>query len=240
MHSFSQSAERILSLDMCSDWMLAKHVDRSRVIALSPFIHQYPVKWIGKRWPVHDSRLETILALKPDLVIVGEFNAWMLRERLSKLGIGVVVLPLPKTLSEIIAYEKEFLSAVGLPESLAHTALPASKNIQRKKLLLLGANGIGTGRGTLENDVLYHAGWDNYLQDKGYLSLDLEQLVLEKPDAILWAAPRSAALANQFAEHPVLKTILRSEQWLQSNYWQWQCPGPWTWQLVGKLNQWKD
>lgn len=32
----------------------------------------------------------------------------------------------------------------------------------RKRLLLLGANGIGTGRGTFESGVMEHAGWTNY------------------------------------------------------------------------------
>ncbi len=112
------------------------------------------------------------------------------------------------------------------------------------RLLLLGANGIGTGRDTFEHDVIQHAGWDNYLSDSGYINLDLEQLVTEPPDAVMWSAPRSAALANQFAEHPALRRSIPNEQWLDSSYWFWQCPGPWTWQLIEQLQeqraQWPD
>jgi len=238
--SFAKPVERIISLDMCSDWMLAKYADRSQILALSSFIRQHPVDWIGDDWPTHDGNLETILSLKPDLVITGEFNAWLLRERLKKIGVKVVILPLPKTLNEIIKYEETFLSAIGLDTSLAKKPVPQVKIIGTpQKLLLLGANGIGTGRGTFEDDLINHAGWINYLADEGYINLDLEQLVLKKPDAILWAAPRSTALANQFAEHPVLKTVVPEDQWLDSNFWNWQCPGPWTWELVTKLNAWK-
>ncbi len=238
--SFAKPVERIISLDMCSDWMLVKYADRSQILALSSFIHQYPVDWIGDDWPTHDGNLETILSLKPDLVLTGEFNAWLLRERLKKIGLKVVVLPLPNNLKEIVKYEEMFLSAIGLDKSRATQPVPVITQKEKpQKLLILGANAIGTGRGTFQDDLIRHAGWENYLDGKGYITLDLEQLVLNKPDAILWAAPRSSALANQFAEHPVLKTVVPNDQWLDSNYWNWQCPGPWTWELVTKMDVWK-
>ena len=236
----AKPVERIISLDMCSDWMLVKYADPSQILALSSFIHEYPVEWIGNDWPTHDGELETILSLQPDLIITGEFNAWLLRQRLIKLGLNVVILTLPKNLDDVVNYEHQFLSAIGLDISLAMKPVPQVKNSgTAKKLLLLGENGIGTGRGTFEDDLIHHAGWENYLHEKGYITLDLEQLVIDKPDAILWAAPRSTALANQFAEHPALKMSVPEDQWLDSSFWNWQCPGPWTWDLVKKLDAWK-
>lgn len=76
------------------------------------------------------------------------------------------------------------------------------------RLLLLGPNGIGTGRGTMEDDILTRAGWDNDVQAQGYV-LDTERIATHPPDAVLWAAPSSRALANRFAEHPVLKRVIR-------------------------------
>ncbi len=184
----------------------------------------------------HDGSLEQLLSLKPDLVLVGEYNARLLRQRLIDLGVSVIILPLPRTLSEVKKYEREFVSLLGRPEHLVD-AMPGRYKGSSKagRMLLLGANGIGTGRGTFENDVLEYAGWDNYLSQEGYISLDLEQVVMDPPDVVLWAAPRSAALANQFAEHPVLKKLLSEDRWLDSDYWHWQCPGPWTWQLIEKM-----
>jgi iron complex transport system substrate-binding protein len=52
----------------------------------------------------------------------------------------------------------------------------------------------------------------------------------------MWSAPKSAALANQFAEHPVLKNVLH-DRWVSTNYWYWQCPGPWTWELVEIMHE---
>jgi iron complex transport system substrate-binding protein len=104
---------------------------------------------------------------------------------------------------------------------------------------LLGSNGIGTGRDTFENEIINQAGWQNYLTAKGYIQLDLEQIASNPPDAILWSAPAKPALANRFAENPILKQRMLNAGELQSNYWRWQCPGPWSWALIEQLKQWK-
>jgi iron complex transport system substrate-binding protein len=233
--------QRVVSLDLCMDWLLAHYAPPERVAALSALHKRYPVNWIGTNWPSHDGSLEQVYALKPDKVLVGQYAATLLRKRLAELGVSVEVLPLPQTLEQVVAYEQQFLKALDLPASLARPvppALPAPAKPQR--LLLLGANGIGTGRGTLEDEILQQAGWTNYLKGEGYLRLDLEQIVHNPPDAILWAAPEHQALANQFAEHPALLEAVPAERWLTTDYWRWQCPGPWTWELIGQLHQWLD
>lgn len=235
------AAQRIVSLDLCLDWMVAHYLPSTRVAALSPMQRRYPIDWIGPQWPAHDGSLEQVYSLKPDRVVVGQFAAPLLRQRLRALGVSVEVLPLPLTLEQVAAYERQFLRAVQLPETLASTpslALPAPERAQR--LLLLGANGIGTGRGTLENEILERAGWSNYLTGDGYQRLDLEQVAADPPDAVLWAAPEHRALANQFAEHAALRRAVPAERWLATDYWRWQCPGPWTWELIGQLHQWLD
>ena len=236
--------QRIVSLDLCTDWMLARHAERGSVIALSPMQKRFPVSWVDVNWPIHDGSLETIIALKPDLVITGQYNVLQLRSRLKTLGVRVEIMPLPTTLAAVTEYEKRLLSLIGLPTERASQAPTAqAKQKPPKRLLLLGPNGYGTGRGTLENDLLSHAGWDNYLNDEGYIALDLERLATDPPDAVLWAAPASQAQANRFAEHPILRRAIPQERWLTTDYWRWQCPGPWTWELidqmrVDRISQW--
>lgn len=234
-------ASRVVSLDLCTDWMLARYADRGRVAALSPYHRQYPVAWLDAGWPAHDGSLEQILQYQPDLVIAGEYNALQLRRRLKSLGLRVEVLALPKSVADIEAYEKRLLALLDLPAERASRPPPVAAGAQvHKRLLLLGANGIGTGRETFEQGILERAGWSNYLAEPGYVRLDLERLVADPPDAVLWSAPGSRALANRFAEHPVLHRAVSSERWFATDYWRWQCPGPWTWELVGQLNRWLD
>jgi iron complex transport system substrate-binding protein len=233
---------RVVSLDLCTDWLLAHYAQRSpdvmpRVAALSPLMRQHADQWNTGAWPSHDGSLEQVLQFRPDLVITGEFNALLLRRRLTSLGKRVEVLPLPTHLADIDSYEKRLLSLLGLPDSLADAPAAPATGGERKRLLLLGANGIGTGRGTLEDEILRRAGWTNYVQDHGYVRLDLERIAADPPDAVLWAAPAGPALANRFSEHPVLKRVVAASHWLQTETWRWQCPGPWTWQLVRELHR---
>jgi iron complex transport system substrate-binding protein len=232
---------RVVSLDLCTDWLLLhyaqQHPDlKPRVAALSPLARQHAGEWSATAWPSHDGSLEQAVQFQPDLVITGQFNALLLRSRLQSLGKRVVVLPLPTHLAEIGSYEKRVLLLLGLPDALADLPSELEANGTHKRLLLLGANGIGTGRGTLEDEILRRAGWTNYVQDDGYVRLDLERIAADPPDAVLWAAPASPALANRFSEHPVLKRAVPASHWLQTASWRWQCPGPWTWQLVRELH----
>lgn len=232
---------RVVSLDLCTDWMLSRYAVPTHVAALSPLARRYPAPWMGARWSEHDGSLEAILQRHPDLVLTGQFNALQLRERLRALGLRVEVLPLPQTLAEVVAYEQRVRALVGLP-AVSRLAQPEAivPSTPRPRLLLLGANGIGTGRGTLEDEVLRQAGWANYVQAEGHVPLDLEQVVMDPPDAVVWAAPMHRAQANAFAEHPVLRARVPAHRWLQTDEWRWQCPGPWTWDLIQQLKQWQE
>src|SRR5690606_16097522 len=109
---------RLVSLDLCLDWMVAHYVPRTHVAALPPMQKRYPIDWVGSHWPTHDGSLEQIYALQPDRVVVGQFTNTQLRQRLQALGLPVEVLPLPTTLAQVTAYERQFLRAVKRPESL--------------------------------------------------------------------------------------------------------------------------
>lgn len=225
---------RIVSLDVCMDWLLLHHLKAERITALSPVYARYPMPGADEVPPLHDGALESIVMLTPDLILVGQYNATMLRKRLIQLGVPVTVLPLPMALGDVVSYEQAFLRAVGLPESLARP-MPKPQPPTGKRLLLLEANGIGMGRHTFENELIEYAGWTNYLTDSGLVRLDLEQIAQNPPDAILWAGPGHAAVANRFAEHPVLRKLVPPERWLDTEFWRWMCPGPWTWDLIEQL-----
>lgn len=227
---------RIVSLDLCMDWILAHHADPAQVASLSQMYHRYPVPWIAGQWPHHDGTLEQIVRLQPDLILAGEYSALLLRERLRTLGYRVEVMPLPSTLNQVEAYERQLLTLIGGdPEQATPAPAASSPAADAPRLLLLDANAIGTGHATFEHQILQQAGWRNYLADAGLVQLDLEQIVSDPPDAILFAAPKHQALANRFAEHPVLRRAVPANAWLDSEYWRWQCPGPWTWDLIRQL-----
>lgn len=225
---------RMLSLDLCSDWLLSSYVTTQQVTRIySPLSRRYALPFGARAAQVHQGSLEHILSLHPDVVVVSGANAWMLQQRLLGLGVRVVSLPLPQSLTQLAHFEQRVRVELGLTApsqaTLRHTVKP------RGRLLLLGPNGIGTGLQTLENDLLVAAGWRNYLQQDGYARLDLERIVRDPPDAIVWANADAIALANRFAEHAVLSRVVPASQWLLTDAWRWQCPGFWTYDLIEQL-----
>ncbi len=238
--SLADQDQKIVSLDLCTDWMLLKYARQSQSITYSPLLYRYKVDWVPNGLPVHDGSLEQLLEINPDLVMTGEFNATLLTKRLKQLGIKTEIMPLPLKLRSIIDYTNTFKSLV---QTRKLQDLSLSLRIHEsngKKLLLLGPNGIGTGTGTLENDIITKSGWINYIKAAGFVSLDLEKLVIDPPDAVLWSKPVSNSLANLFARHRVLKEIIINRKVNISDSWRWQCPGPWTFDLITDLAAWKN
>ncbi|GAA0697278.1 hypothetical protein GCM10009104_26920 [Marinobacterium maritimum] len=232
----AERPERVVSLDLCMDRMLALHADRAQVAALSPMHKRFPLPWPLEGWPSHDGSLEQVFSLKPDLIIVGQHNALMLRKRLQTLQKPVELVTLPRTLEAIEAYERRVLRLIGRSPDLAHPAPePREPAVDAPRLLLLGPNGIGTGPNTFEDQIIRQAGWRNYLTGVRYERLDLERVVTDPPDAILWSSPDAQALASRFADHPALKHSVSASDWLPTENWRWQCPGPWTWELIEQL-----
>jgi len=233
------SVKGIVSLDLCTDWMLLKFADPAQVRAYSPLLYKYHADWVPLDLPVHDGSLEHILQLEPELLISGEYNAILLRKRLQQLGKRVEVLALPTTLVSIRAYQAEFLRLIGAREGSGAVGWDRVYPSRHQSLLLLGANGIGTGSNTLEDDLLRNAGWTNYIDADGYVSLQMERIVVNPPDAISSSAPLSNSLANLFVRHPAIQTLMPANETPRDENWRWQCPGPWSLDLIQELSLWK-
>lgn len=235
----ADSEKRIVSLDLCTDWMLLKYASQSQVVTYSPLLYRYQPDWVPDKLPVHDGSLEQLLELNPDLIISGEFNATLLVKRLRLLGKKVEIMPLPNSLQSILDYTERFKSLITVrPELMESIGFKHFENSD-KSLLLLGANGIGTGKATLENDIIEKSGWKNYIQKNGFVSLDLEKIVHQPPDAVYWSRPETNSLANLFAGHSVLHGLMNEKSIPVSESWRWQCPGPWTFELIDELASWK-
>lgn len=233
-------AQRIVSLDLCTDWMLLTFAQPSQVRAYSPLLYQYHADWVPAGLPVHDGSLERILQLEPGLLISGEYNAMLLRKRLRQLGRPVEVLALPTTLDGIRRYQADFLALIGADEARGEANWERQYPPRRQTLLLLGANGIGTGAGTLEDELLHRAGWNNYIAATGYVSLQMERIVADPPDAIYSSAPLSNSLANLFLRHPAIRSLVTTRVAPDGENWRWQCPGPWSLELIQELSSWND
>ena len=236
--SRASPATGIVSLDLCTDWMLLTYADPSQVRAYSPLLYKYKADWVPAGLPVHDGSLEHILQLEAGLLISGEYNAILLRKRLQQLGQPVEVLSLPTTLDGIRHYQAAFVALIDAGGESVIADWERTYPARQQSLLLLGANGIGTGTDTLEDDLLRRAGWNNYIESSGYVSLQMERIVANPPDAIYSSAPLSNSLANLFMRHPAILSLMPAGEARRGENWRWQCPGPWSLELIQELSTW--
>ena len=233
----AQKIQTIISLDLCTDWMLIKYARSNQRVIYSPLLYQNPPYWVPQHLAVHNGSLEQLLQLKPDMILSGEFNALILRKRLQQLGINVITLPMPTTLEQIADYSHSFKSVVAVNDALEQDLIVPEYRQKNLSLLLVGSNGIGTGRATLEHEVLSNAGYDNYLTSQGFVALDLEKLLLQPPDVIISTSQYAdtPSLANLFVQHKAISRSTPIEYTSAKEIWAWQCPGPWTFDLVNTL-----
>ncbi|RMA82376.1 iron complex transport system substrate-binding protein [Umboniibacter marinipuniceus] len=236
----SDRPERVISLDLCSDWLLAHYAEPSQILALSPLSASYKGPIDTTSYALHDGSLEQLISLNPDLIVVGQYNAWLLRERLTALGYPVKILTLPQTLAAVDEQNSTLLSWLSPEQPYEAQYQPAPPLSEDAPLLLkLGSNGIATGLDTFENQLLEQIGFRNYSDHSGYAAIDLEGVIASPPDRLLIAAPQSPALANLVFDHPIWKQLLKPQQIYSSDDWRWQCPGPWTFKLIEELRAWR-
>ena len=219
------------------------YVASEHEVTFSALSHDYPAPFESKRdqHAYHYGSLEEIVALAPDIVLVGEYNAWALRSRLAQLGIRVAVLALPDSLEKISSQQARLIELLELPPEQEDRAINDSTIHQHGteiSVLKIGANGIATGRDTFESSLIERAGFTNYIQASGYQTVDLETLIANPPDRVIFSSPKAPALANLVIDHPVWETIVSPEHRWYSDDLEWQCPGPWTFKLLEHLSQW--
>ena len=109
----------ILSINPCTDAILAEVADPAQIRALSayssdPAQSSMPVA-VARRFPATGGTVEEIVAAHPDVVVAGGFMAPATRAALARLGIPVVAFGVTHTLGESIAQVRALARLAGQP-----------------------------------------------------------------------------------------------------------------------------
>lgn len=212
------SRPRIVSLNPCTDAILAEVADPSQIAAISHYSHDPRAASMdlaeAQRFRATGGTVEEVLALDPDMVVAGSFLAPATRAALTDLGIRVETFGIASNIADSIAQVRRLASLVGDPqagEALVGRIEAAARRDggARESGVLWQAGGIVPGEQALVSELMGRAGFDNHTASRGlpqasYLSL--ERVLADPPDLLL-VAGREVGQA-----HPVLDALAETRR----------------------------
>ncbi len=221
---------RVVSMSLASDEILLDIIPAcggyDRIVALSTFSDQpqssnvtETAKFIRGR--VH-SELETIINLKPDLVIAASFNRQEVIQALREKNIKVLKLEKFSSAMDIaqnITTIGEYTNCQSAASVLRHRFLQQLSEVQKKlprktrplRLINYSPEMTIMAQKTLFDDLITRAGGINVASEKGlkfWPKIDAETLLSLKPDVVIIADQNVAEKEREIRNHPVWKKMV--------------------------------
>lgn len=217
---------RIVSLTPCLDAILVHVADRSQIAALSHWSAEpgsSSIGELGRTFPTTRGSAEEVLALRPDLVLAARFWAPATRQALVRARVPMATFGVPASVEENLVQVREMAAAVGRPDrgealvrriEAAIAAAAPPPGAPRLSALLYQSGGFAAAGGTLIDDLLHRAGFDNAATRYGLThsgNVPLERLVADPPDVLLAGelAPGKPTWADRVLAHPALRRLPR-------------------------------
>lgn len=205
----------IVSLNPCTDAMLAEVADPAQLLAISHYSHDPRATSMplaeARRFRATGGTVEEVLALDPDVVVAGTFLPPATVQAFERLGIRVETFGIVPDLAENAAQVRRLAVLAGHPERgealLARTdaALASARHDGTKAdALLWQTGGIVPGERTLIAALLAHTGFASHSAARGLGQasyVPLEQVLADPPQVII------AAGSERMLTHPVLSRL---------------------------------
>jgi iron complex transport system substrate-binding protein len=217
-----QAHPTIVSLNPCSDEVLAEVAGPGQLIAISHYSLDPSASSMGvekaRKFAVTSGSVEEVAALGPDLVVADEYLPATTRAALEELGIRLVSLPIARTVKESRKQVGQLARLAGNPErgrvldARIGKALAASApdaGARPVSAIVWQGGGIVPGSDTLIADLLARTGFSSHSAERGMRQADflpLEHLLADPPELILTAGdPR--ANEDRLLAHPALESL---------------------------------
>lgn len=225
--------KRIVSLNLGTDELIMDLVSPDRITALSYIADDPGISHIAERSKsvknkIKDYNAESILAMKPDLIIIADWWNLNTLQTLRDLGLNVYVYKTPYNLEDIKKTIREVAFVVGEKEkgeaivAEYEKILLAAKNRvesfakkNKRSVLAITNHGAFGGKGSLYDDMCAYIEVENCMKDipqKGNQTISKEVIVEKNPDVIIsvaWDHPGMAKskTTQEIINDPALKTI---------------------------------
>ena len=208
----------IVSLNPCTDAILAEVADPAQLIAISHYSLDPASSSLdpatARRFAATGGTVEEVLALHPDLVVSGNFDPPATVEAFARLGLRLEQVPIAPTVAASVAQVRRLAALAGYPErgetlvTRIEAALTAAKPLPGAPVpaIVWQSGGIVAGTGTLIDDLLARTGFANQAAARGMRQADylpLEALLADPPQVIL-AAGSGRGNEDRLLSHPAL------------------------------------
>lgn len=215
---------RIVSLNSCLDTMLVHLADRNQIAALSHYArdeHSSTVAAQARSLPFTWESAEEVIALRPDLVLASQHSALATRNALKRLDVPVQRFKVPRSVGESLDQVRRLARLIGRPDrgdalavriEAAIAAATPPPDARRLTALIYQPNGFAAGPGTLVDEMMTQAGFDNVARRFGlktWGNIPLERLLADPPQVLLVGepAPGARSWADRVMTHPALRSI---------------------------------
>lgn len=218
--------QRIVSLNLCADQLVALLVEPNRIAALSKLSRDRSLSYVAEMadaFPQAQPNAESVLSFNPDIVLAGRLSATPTVNFLKSKGVPILQISLLSSFDGIRQQTRSVGKALGaearaeqlIAEMDALLAADAdhgdgtADGRPRPSALTWQPGGFTSGAGTLIDAVLDAAGFDNLASRrglKGYGFLTLESVVDGRPDLLISddALPDPPSLRQSLLAHPAL------------------------------------
>ena len=214
---------RILSAVLASDEILTALVPPERLAGVTYLVDEPGVSDVAKLLPPGLPRIhaeaETILALRPDLVVLASYTRATAVRLLVAAGVPVMRFQWYRSFVDIMNSIRMLAAAVGADDNGARLVDDMRQRIAevegrtqglaRPRVLYYGGGGYSAGEDTLIDAMITLAGGHNVARDlglRGQGRLPLEIVVSLRPEVILiseWERSTGGNGAAAFLHHPV-------------------------------------
>lgn len=215
-----ESTDRIVSIDYCADQMVLGLVDRNRIAAVSDEIDADPLfaGRLGAGLPRARPEIESIIALRPSLVVRSYAGGPRLDAALTRAGIAIFTLPYANTLNDVRVSVRVSADALNARSAGARRLGQFDQDIsapmpgRRVTALYTTPGDYTAGGSTLIDEAMRASGLTNAEQRNGWHRLQTERLVSNPPTLVIrafgeaavhrtdrWSGSDHAALARAFA-----------------------------------------
>ena len=204
----------IVSLNPCSDAILAEVAEPAQLLAISHYSHDPRASSMplvkARRFRATAGTVEEVLALDPDVVVADPFIAPATRAAFERLGIRVEVLGIAASIAESEAQVRQLAALAGHPargEAMVteiEATLAETRRTGRVPALLWQQGGLVPGEGTLAAELLVHTGFASHSAARGLgqgAYLPLEEVLADPPRVVL------AAGSERAQAHPALRSL---------------------------------